>query len=257
MATYAQVINNNGTVSIDDTTARLVKTRSVPLSGGYTALDQAYYYMFDASSDFVLGSYSVFSITLKSNESLVAVRALKDHANVMVLGSFVSAKTYKIYLWGSRTDLNTYASDFVVDVYGTVPSENISKSGLKIYNDSGVKIFDSDYYYLDVAGIYDSVNAFTDGRVHYFNDFDDTVSIGGYTRKEHAVIINSAAKSVCMATTMNIMLVFMSYGVVFNNNSIYLKKMGTGAVIYSDDDISPYGMTGLNSGIIINTQNIS
>lgn len=97
MAKYVEVVNTNGTVTIDDLYARLVKTRTVSITAGRTNLPAPdYYYIKGYVNDqYIMGSYCTQKINLNSNEVMVAVRAKKQHANVIVLGGFVSSKAIR------------------------------------------------------------------------------------------------------------------------------------------------------------------
>ena len=160
MANYAEVINNNGRVTIDDTHPRMVKTRTTTLTPGYIELEEAYRYGLRGyiSDDYLFGAYSRYEISLNGNEKFVSIRAKRQRANVAVFGGFTSSNIYQISLISNTTDKNTYAEDFLVDVYGTVPGSGGTNSGLEIFNASGTKIFDSDYYTMDVVGTYSVVN---------------------------------------------------------------------------------------------------
>ena len=104
MANYAEVINNNGRVTIDDTHPRLVKTRTISISPStITICPEADYYYLKGYIDnkYILGSYCVQRINLNSNEVMVAVRAKSKHDNVAVLGGFLSSNQYQVTLLGT------------------------------------------------------------------------------------------------------------------------------------------------------------
>ena len=259
MATYAEVINDNGIVSVDDTVARLAKTRTITLTGGYSTLQDSYFYFFD-KNQYLVNGYSVFTINLTENEQFVSVRALNGgHSNVIVSGEFVDAKTYKLYLCGNYQDPNTYASDYVVDIYGTELQTNSEKCGLQLFNETGDKIFDSNYYYMDVINFY---NLNFNGILvngHYaanFNEIQATVDIGNFDVANHAVAINGCPSFIVHDLNAYDYAVCF-FGVCFTNNQIYLEKRGCRYDAELNGTVKCSDMGFAASGIILNTQNIS
>ena len=266
MANYAEVINNNGRVTLDDTHPRLVKTRTLSITAGRTVYPSSDYSDISGYIDnkYILGSYCRQQFDLYSNEFMVSVRAKRQHANVAVLGGFISSKKYQVTLLGSVADTNTYQSDYSIDIYGTVPSSGGTNSGLEIFNASGTKIFDSDFYTLDVSGTYSVYSDCVDdttGILEKFGDAQTSFSIGGYSTGNRAVVINSSINKVArhqdsMRYTYN--LYDILYGVVFGS-TIFLEKRVSNHIEFFHDGggIPPHGYSHTASGIILNTTNIT
>ena len=161
MTKYIEVTNNNGTVSIDDTTARLVKTQTIQFYDDepyYIPTQDVYYIRGYISDQYILGAYARMYVDLGNNESIVSVRSLNKRENVAVLGGFVAPKRYMITLMSNWIDQNPHMNDFVIDVYGTVPSAEKESVGLEIFDENGNKIFDSNYYAMDVVNTYSIIN---------------------------------------------------------------------------------------------------
>lgn len=255
MAKYIEVKNNNGTITIDDTYARLVKTRTVTIDSGRTVFPEQDRYFISGYVDnkYILGSACVHYLNLQSNESFVAIRAKNAHTNVAVLGGFISAKRYQVTLMGSVTNTNTYESDYLLDVYGTVPSSGGTNSGLEVFNSSGTKIFDSDFYTMDVSGVY---NVYSKGYEN-FPDAPNTYSIGSYGIENRAVAINSCINKPCHHPRSSAVLVVALYGVVFGS-TIHLEKRVCEYTnyLYSGGGTTPHGYSHSGSGVVLNTENI-
>ena len=256
MAKYVEVKNNNGTITIDDTYARLVKTRTISITAGTGVCPEAdYYYIKGYVSDqYIMGSYCVQEVNLNSNEVLVAIRAKKQHANVAVLGGFISSKKYLVTLLGNVANTNVYKSDFLIDVYGSVPSSGGTRSGLEVFNASGTKIFDSDFYCMDVIGNYSYFNK----GIRSFVDEPDAKYLSGYSIDDCAVVINSCinkyARHPRAAYTS---LINVLYGVVFGT-SIHLEKRVNEYIsfLYDGGNIVPHGFSHSSTGVILSTNNI-
>lgn len=258
MANYAEVINNNGSVTIDDTTARLVKTRTVSITASATTVPDADLYWIqsgDVDNKYVLKTYCHQRISLNSNEKIVAIRAKAQHDNVAVLGGFVSATQYQVTLMGTRTNTNLYQSDYLVDIYGNVPSSGGTNSGLEIFNASGTKIFDSDFYAMDVSSVF---NVF-DKQLQDFKESATSYSMGGYSIDGHAVVINTCINKPAFHPRIHQMGPAFSvvYGAVFGS-SIYLEKRVSEYItfLWQGGDVTPHGYSHSSSGIILNTKNI-
>lgn len=257
MANYVEVKNNNGTITIDDTHPRLVKTRTVSITASPTVYPSQDYYYIKGYIDnkYILGSSCVQQISLNSNEMMVAVKAKKQHTNVAILGGFVSSKKYQVTLLGSVADTNTYKGDYLLDIYGTVPSSGGTNSGLEIFNASGTKIFDSDFYTMDVSGAYSVLSK----NYETFVDAQASYSMGGYSIDNRAVVINSSINKPCYHQKMQQLgpWIVALYGVVFGS-SIYLEKRICGYTTWlnSGGGTTPHGMSHSGTGIILNTKNI-
>lgn len=256
MANYVEVKNNNGTVTIDDTHPRMVKTRTITLATGYTELDEAYRWGIRGyvSNDYLLAAYSTFDISLNSNEKFVAIRAKRQRTNVAVFGGFVSSNKYHISLLSSVTNKNTYAGDFLVDIYGTVPSSGGTSSGLEVFNSSGTKIFDSDYYTMDVVGTYSVVNK----EIEEFTSAKTSYSMGGHSIDNRAVVINSCINKIYRhPKEWGTPWASMLYGVVFGSTIHLEMRLLNGWLIGQGGGITPHGLSYACSGIILNTKNIT
>ena len=264
MAKYAEVINDNGTVSIDDTYARLVKTRTVSITADTIVVPESNYRDIKGYIDdkYILGSLCGQEFDLNSNEFIVAVRAKKQHANVAVMGGFTSAKKYQVSLYASLADTNTYKSDYLIDIYGTVPSSGGTNSGLEIFNTSGTKIFDSDFYTFDVSNTYSIYSSTLNpsGQVIKFGDAQTSFLIGGYSTQNHAVAINTSINKIAkhqdkQAKYQYYMAVVM-YGVVFGS-TIFLEKRVSPYIQFFHAEGTPHGYSHSASGLILNTKNIT
>ena len=255
MAKYVEVKNNNGTITIDDTYARLVKTRTVSITASATVCpEQDYYYVNGYVSDqYIMGSYCVQEINLSSNEVMVAVRAKAQHANVAVLGGFISSKKYMVTLLGHVANTNVYKSDFLLDVYGTVPSSGGTRSGLEVFNAGGTKIFDSDFYCMNVAGNY----SFFNKGIRSFVDEQNIYYLSGYSVDDCAVVINSCINKYARHPRTAGGLIDVLYGVVFGT-SIHLEKRVNEylSFLYDGGNIVPHGFSHSSTGVILNTNNI-
>lgn len=256
MANYVEVKNNNGTVTIDDTHPRLVKTRTVTLNTNYHVAPEADRYAIRGyiSDAYLIGGYSTQDITLNSNEKFVAIRAKRTRENVIVLGGFTSSNKYQISLFADNVDNNPHAGDFLVDIYGTVPSSGGTSSGLEVFNASGTKIFDSDYYTMDVAGTY---NVFSKGY-ELFTEAPNSYSMGGHSISNRAVAINTSIIKPLHHMKSGIIMVIGVYGVVFGS-TIHLEKRVCNYIefLYSGGEWTPHGYSHSCSGIILNTKNIT
>lgn len=255
MAKYVEVKNNNGTITIDDTYARLVKTRTVSITASAAVCpEEDYYYVKGYVSDqYIMGSYCVQEVNLNSNEVMVAVRAKAQHANVAVLGGFISSKKYMVTLLGNVANTNVYKSNFLLDVYGTVPSSGGTRSGLEIFNAGGTKIFDSDFYSMNVAGNY---NIFNKG-IRSFVDEQNIYYLSGYSVDDCAVVINSCINKYARHPRAASGLVDVLYGVVFGT-SIHIEKRVNQylSFLYDGGNVVPHGFSHSCSGVILNTNNI-
>lgn len=255
MAKYVEVVNTNGTVTIDDSYARLVKTRTVSITAGRTNFpSQDYYYIKGyVDNKYILGSCCVQRFDLNSNEVMVAIRAKKQHANVIVMGGFVSSKRYQVSLFGNVSDTNTYQGDYLLDIYGTVPSSGGTNSGLEIFNASGTKIFDSDYYCMDVAGAYSVLSK----GYENFTDAPNSYNIGSYGIDNRAVIINSCINKPCHHPKTASFVIVALYGVVFGS-TIHLEKRVCEYInyLYSGGGDTPHGYSHSCTGVVLNTKNI-
>lgn len=264
MANYAEVINNNGRVTLDDSVARLAKTRTLSITAArYTIpsedLRQILGYI---ENQYILDGYCIQQFDLSSNEVMVAVRAKRQHANVVVLGGFVSSKKYQVTLFGNVTDNNVYKEDYLIDIYGYVPSSGGTNSGLEIFNASGTKIFDSDFYTLDVSGTYSVFsNCSSGGVLMRFDESPTSYSIGGFSIENRAVAINSSVNKVARhkdSLHYDGLLYDVLYGVVFGS-TIFLEKrvsIYTGFMNHGGG-ATPHGYSHAGSGIILNTTNIT
>ena len=255
MANYVEVKNNNGTVTIDDTHARLVKTRTISITATRTVFPVAAYNYIRGYIDnkYILGSVCAQQFTLNSNESFVAIRAKKKHDNVAVMGGFISANKYQVSLLGSVENTNTYESDYLLDFYGTVPSSGGTSNGLEVFNASGTKIFDSDFYTMDVVGTFRVV----DKKLELFTEAENRFyCASGYGIDSHAIVVNSSINKVCQHPRIATPFVIL-YGMVFGA-SMYLEKRVTQdlSFLYSGGSDTPHGMSHSGTGIILNTKNI-
>ena len=257
MANYVEVKNNNGTVTIDDTHPRLVKTRTVSITANRTIVPAADYYYIKGYIDnkYILGSYCIQRVNLNSNEHIVAIRPKKRHDNVAVLGGFISASRYQVTLMGSVANTNTYESDYLLDIYGTVPSSGGTSSGLEVFNSSGTKIFDSDYYTMDVVGTFSVVNK----KFEVFTEANTSYSMGGHSIDNRAVVINSCINSVYVhPRAASMPWGTLLYGVVFGS-TIHLEMRLNQYMEWLADGggVTPHGYSHSSSGIILNTKNIT
>ena len=257
MANYVQVINNNGTITIDDTTARLVKTRTLTFHDDapyYLTSQDVYYIRGYIANQYILGGYATQHVTLQSNEKIVAVRASNKHENVAVLGGFVSPTDYMITLQSNYANNNLYMSDFLIDVYGTVPSTELASLGFEVFNENQVKIFDSNYYYMDVASTFSVVN----DSIVAFTEQPNIYDIGSYERSKCAVAISSCLNIVNVHPRTRIPSGSTQYGVVFGEGIKLEKRVNSYLqVVYSGGTWIPQSYSSLGSGIILNTENIS
>lgn len=255
MAKYIEVKNNNGTITIDDTYARLAVTRTVSITASRTVFPaQDHYYIDGYVNDaYIIGSQCKQQFTLNSNEYMVAIRAERQRTNVAVLGGFVSSKVYQVSLFGSVANTNTYESDFLLDIYGTVPGSGGTSSGLEVFNASGNKIFDSDFYTMDVSGVYNIYSKSYDN----FPDAANTYNIGSYSIENSAVVINSCINKPCHHPRTSSVLVVALYGVVFGS-TIHLEKRVCEYTnfLYNGGGATPHGYSHSGSGVVLNTENI-
>lgn len=263
MARYAEVINNNGRVTIDDSVARLAKTRTLSITAErYTCPAEDYRFIVGyIENQYILDGYCIQQFDLNSNEIMVSVRAKRQHANVVVLGGFVSSKKYQVTLFGNVADNNVYKEDYLIDIYGYVPSSGGTNSGLEIFNASGTKIFDSDFYTLDVSGTYSVFsNCSSGGVLMRFDESPETYHIGSYETVNHSVVINSSVNKIARHKDArhDYELYDVLYGVVFGTG-MYLEKrvsIYTGFMNHGGG-ATPHGYSHAGSGIILNTKNIT
>ena len=257
MAKYVQVTNNNGTITIDDTTARLVKTRTLTFqdaSPKTVPSADVYYTRGYISDQYILGAYARQHVTLQSNEKIVAVRALNKHENVAVLGGFVSPTDYMITLMSNWSNKNLYMDNFLIDVYGTVPSTELESLGLEVFNENQVKIFDSSYYYMDVASVFSVVN----DSIQSFVDEPNAYDIGSYERNKCGIAFSSCLNIVNVHPRTRVPHGSTQYGVVFGDG-IKLEKRVNEYInfVYTGGTYTPQSYSSLGSGLILNTENIS
>lgn len=261
MTKYIEVTNNNGTVSIDDTTARLVKTKTITFNDDapfYVPSQDVYYLRGYISDKYIMGALATMYVDLSSNESLVAIRALNKRENVAVLGGFISPKRYMIVLMSSWENNNLYMNDFAIDVYGTVPNTEIGNVGMEIFDANGNKIFDSNYYAMDVVNTYSIINT---KDIKTFTDEPDTYEIGGYSRSNYAIIMSSCINKVILharRTQFSGPIGSIQYGAVFGDSIRLEKRINEYlSFVYSGGTWTPQSYSVNSSGIILNTQNIS
>lgn len=259
MSKYIEVTNNNGIITVDDTTARLVKTRTIPFyceAPVVIPYQDTYWVRNYIPDQYVLYGYATQHINLESNECLVALRATAKRENVAALGGFVSPTTYMITLMANMTDSDTHMSDFLIDVYGTVPQTEVANTGLEVFDANGVKIFDSNYYYMDVDGTFSILNT----GINRFTEELNTYNIGGYGRENYAIAMGSCINKLAIGYMNGQYVPYFSvqYGVVFGD-TIYLEKRVSQyyQFVYNGGTWTPQSYSVNSSGIILNTANIS
>lgn len=263
MATYAQVVNDNGTISIDDTTARLIKTRTVNLTTSETEPTWPSSH-FGIANQYAVGKISRTKVTLQDNEKLVAIRATKPHNNVAFFGRRTGSNIAYIYAVSNLANKNLYRADYKLDVYGYVPTTSSSHgAGLQIYNASGNLIFDSNYHIMNVNADYKH-----DHSTNYSaTDFGPhKVNISGYSYEDNSVVINSSMSAICLQSdAAGIIYCTYGYGFVFSESTgaIYLEHRigvgdrGTNMPSYNSISLWPAGVCLQTSALFLNSKNIS
>ena len=255
MATYAQVINNNGTVTIDDSIARLVKTRSVSLTTSETTTEWPQNH-FGIEDQYAIGRISRTQVTLASNEKLVAIRAKAAHNNVAFFSRRSGSSTVYVYAISNLVDRNLHRTDYTLDVYGYVPTTGASSgSGMQIFNAAGDQIFNSNYYGMDVK------------KTYYYDHspFDPAsygearVVIGGYSYEDTSVVINNNARAICLRS---LFVSTYGYGLVFSTSSLRLEhrigvgESGENMPSYSSMTLWPAGISMQSNMLLLDSQNI-
>lgn len=254
MATYAEVINNNGKVVIDDSTARLCRTRTLSLTPGYTTWGSYYYDKLTDIPDNAINGLSVFNVQLASHERFVAIRAKTGHDNVAVMAEWIDSTHINVYLVGCLNNPNTYADDYLIDVYGSDPNRSYN-NGLQIFNSSATKIFDSNEYIMSVAGTYNNNVTYLLAK-KLQTEFPKTISIGsGPSTGKNSIAIGSCGRVLGRSTSESYGIYQGYYGVTFGSNETISLKLRCSVYTQLSGGL-PTVFTGTNSGIILNHENI-
>lgn len=255
MATYAEVINDSGKISIDDSTSRLCRKRTLALSPGYYDWGQSY--AITNMPDYTAYSFSVYDVTLDSDELFIAVRAKAGHDNVSVFASGISAGLFRVYLLGTLNTPDTHAGDYLIDTYGYTPNRSYN-SGLQIFNSASTKIFDSNEFYMGVAGNYknDSTNLLWQSIQ---SGFPTSISIGsGLSLQNNSIVIGSNARVFARDHRYSTPAPCQGlYGIRFSSSGAIDLVLRCSTLTWSDKDWLPPNVTGLNTGIIMNHSNIT
>lgn len=259
MATYAQVINNNGTVSIDDITPRLVKTRSVSLTTSETTTVWPDNH-FGIADQYAVGRISRTKVTLTSSEKLVAIRAKAPHNNVAFFGRRSGTDTVYIYAISNLTDINLHRTDYVLDIYGYVPTTAASSgSGLQIFNASSEQIFNSEYYGMDVKKAY----MYDHSPFNLTDCGEARVVIGGYSYEDTSVVINNNMRAIWSPSANPGYINTYGYGLVFSTASLRLEhrigvddRHGDNMPSYASMTLWPAGISMQSNLLLINSKNI-
>ena len=253
MATYAEVINNNGKVVIDDSTARLCRTRTLSLTAGYATWSSTE--IVSDIPEYAMNGFSVFIVQLESYERFIAVRAKAGHDNVVIMAEWIDGSHIRVYLIGCINNPNTYANDYLIDVYGYCQSNSSYKSGLQIFNASSVKIFDSNEFYMNVAGTYSNNVTYLLAK-KLQTDFPGSISIGsGISLNTNSVVIGTCSRVLAHSTKDMAAICQGYYGVNFGSNGTINLKMRCSGYLQKADAF-PSVFSGANSGIILNHENI-
>ena len=196
MTKYVEVINDNNIITIDDTTPRLYKTRSVPLNtlNPVDVMDlsnmwaEEHWSYASGNAEFRPRFIKRYDITFASNEVFFSIRS---NANVPQAGFAVSQKD-KLFYALNRTVAKSSGleSNFVLDFYGTLQNNNNAHGvGLQIFNENGNLIFDSSKYYLNVESgfFYNNENY----KLRWNADLRNGFSTGA-SRTASAIVLNSS-----------------------------------------------------------------
>lgn len=263
MARYAEVINNDNVVSIDDTQVRLSLMRSVRLNE--ISSDKSVTFGWSSMhgcDQYCINALYRFPVNLGTNEKMFSIRALQDNPHTGF--SRLANANNKSYLYAYRNRYNTIDfSNYVIDFYGY---DNVAKGtvGLQVYDANKNLIFNSNKYYFDIKGLYNVQHA--DGTAKQFaNDtgtFPRKINIGGYSRGNSAVVINCGGYNFCKFTDNYDLPYDQVYTIVFNG-TVYLEPR----IAYWVEDWSTFtnptnhngypNFARLSSGVILDTTNIS
>lgn len=255
MATYAEVINDSGKVVIDDTTARLCRTRTLQLAAGYSTWSNSYISGVNMN-DYAINGFSVYDVNLNSNEKFIAIRAKTGHDNVAAFVSGVSSSRFRLYLLGTWNTPNTYASDYLVDVYGYDPNRSYS-SGLQIFNASSSKIFDSNEFHMGVVGTYNYDTSSLSLKTLQ-TDFPKTIAIGsGMSVQNNSVVISSNSRLFARTSSSPNPAWQGLYGVNFGSNGVIrLILRCSGLFLSGAAQWVPPTFAAHNMGVFLNHQNL-
>ena len=254
MATYAEVVNNNGKIVIDDTTGRLCRTRTLHLAAGYGTWEYAYIYGINMD-DYAINGFSIYDVQLNSNEKFIAVRAKQGHDNVAVFVSAMSGNLFRVYLIGTWSDPNTHADDYLIDVYGTDPNRSYN-SGLQIFNASANKIFDSNEYFMNVVGTY-SYDTSSLSIKTLQTELPKTLSIGsGMSVEYNSVVIGGNTRLFARSGSRPEPNYQSLYGVNFGSNGVIKLIMRCSTLILSWPGRLPPTFSACNMGVFLNHENM-
>ena len=255
MATYAEVINNSGKVVIDDTTSRLCRTRTLQLAAGYNTWEYANIYGINMD-DYAMNGFSAYDITLNSNEKFIAIRAKTGHDNVAVFVSGMSSSRFRVYLIGTWNNPNTYASDYLVDVYGSDPNRSYN-NGLQIFNSSANKIFDSNEFHMDVVGTY-SYDTSSLSIKTLQTELPKTISIGsGISVQNNSVAIGGNTRLFVRSGSSPNPTYQALYGVNFGSNGVIRLVLRCSVLFLTGkSNFAPPTFAAHNMGVFLNHQNL-
>lgn len=266
MAKYIEIINDSGTVSVDDTQPRLSLIRSVRLNTiGY---DNSGNYSWSSEYSWGYDQYRTinwkrFPISLNSNEKMFSVRALQNNPHIgftrLASGSSLS------YLYAYENVYNQIDySNYVIDFYG-YDSTKTGVLGVQVFdpNDNEKLIFNSNKYYFDIKGQYNI--QLQDGTASIFADrpdiFPRTINIGGYSRNDSAVVINNGSYSFCKYFSFAYPYDIV-YTVVFDSTirlepriAFWVNEWST--FTNESNHLAYPNFSRVSSGVILDTTNIS
>ena len=196
MTKYIEVVNNNNIITIDDTTPRLYKTRSVPLNTLNPAdvMDlsniwtEEHWIYASENAEFRPRFIKRYDITFASNEVLFSIRSM---SNVPQAGFAVSQRN-KLFYALNRTVAQSSGLEynFTLDFYGTLQNDySVHGNGLQVFNESGNLIFDSTKYYLNVESsfFYNNESYKPSWNADLRNGFST-----GANRSASAIVLNSS-----------------------------------------------------------------
>lgn len=225
MTKYAEVVNDSGVVSIDDTQSRLCLMRSAPLNTiGY---DNEGNYRW--SSEFSWGNeqyrtinWKRFPIQLAANEKMFSIRALQDNPHIGFTRLASGSTLSYLYAYENMYNQKNY-SNYVIDFYGYDTSKT-GNLGLQVFDENENIVFNSAKYYFDVKGNY-NVQQPDLWRGLFASDttkFPRNIAIGGYSRGSTAAVINVGSYGMCSFFDPDDIPYDIVYTIVFGS-TIYLE----------------------------------
>lgn len=235
MSTYLQIVNDAGSVIVDDNTPWLCVTRHLLLSaiGVYNTYSNLAQGDSGAPSDRMITSCNSYMITLNSGESLVGFRADPGQEGVIISGHPLSSTQYVITV-AVVTGHTLDASKIHVYVYGTCTADTEHGCGIVAYNAAGKCVFSSQQQLLDVVGTYKTRYApggASDGSSKPWSSITNTFALRG-ADSNVAVIMNNTVADWLSQKNSNGQVV--TYGLEFGASSTILKAYAVGTYQHRD-----------------------